>query len=103
MIIRNSRFKQILPDNFTYKGTKYTKAYAKGKQLFGYSDDDYAYQYFTIESLEDGNVITLTIGSGVTSSQMTSISYSVDGGSTWTTTNVISHLNLLMHKTLQYQ
>lgn len=90
MIIRNSKFKQVIPDNFTYKGTKYTKAYAKGKQLFGYSDDDYKLQYFTIESLEDGNVITLTIGSGVTSTQMTSISYSVDNGATWNTTTVDS-------------
>lgn len=90
MIIRNSKFKQVIPDNFTYKGTKYTKAYAKGKQLFGYSEDDYKLQYFTIESLEDGNVITLTIGSGVTSTQMTSFSYSVDNGTTWNTTTVDS-------------
>ena len=90
MIIRNSKFKQIIPDNFTYKGTKYTKAYYKDEILFAYTDDDYAYQYFTIESLEDGNVITLTIGSGVTSTQMTSISYSTDNGYTWNTTTVDS-------------
>lgn len=90
MIIRNSKFKQIIPDNFTYKGTKYTKAYYKDEILFAHTDDDYAYQYFTIESFEDGNVITLTIGSGVTSAQMTSFSYSVDNGSTWNTTTVDS-------------
>lgn len=51
---------------------------------------NYSQEYFTIESLEDSNTITLTIGSDVTSSQMTSISYSTDGGTNWTTTNVDS-------------
>ena len=45
-------------------------------------------QYFTIESLEDGNTITLTIGSAVTQAQMQSISYSTDNGATWSTTTI---------------
>ena len=49
---------------------------------------DYTNQYFTIESLEDGNTITLTIGSAVTSAQLSSISYSTDNGVTWNTTTV---------------
>ena len=49
---------------------------------------DYSQQYFTIESLEDGNVITLTIPAAITTSDMTSISYSVDGGTNWTTTTI---------------
>lgn len=87
-IIRNTKFKQVLPDNFTYKGVKYTKAYYKDNIMFGQSNE-YKDQYFTIESLEDGNTITLTIGSGVTSSQMTYVAYSTDG-TNWTQTNVDS-------------
>ena len=45
-------------------------------------------QYFTIESLEDGNTITLTIGSAVTQAQMQNISYSTDNGATWNTTTI---------------
>lgn len=86
MIIRNSRYKQVLPDTIAYKGQTYTKAYAKGKLLFANTDDDYEYQYMTIESLEDGNVITFTIPASFSSSYLSSISYSTDNGSTWTTT-----------------
>ena len=42
--------------------------------------------FFTMEAV-DSCVFTLTIPSGVTTSDLTSISYSVDEGSTWTTTN----------------
>lgn len=52
--------------------------------------EDYSQQYLTVQSEEDSNTITLTIGSDVTSSQMTSISYSTDSGTNWTTTNVDS-------------
>lgn len=41
-------------------------------------------EYFTIESLEDDNTITLYIPGGVNSQCLTSVSYSTDG-STWTT------------------
>lgn len=86
MIIRNSRYKEVLPDTIAYKGQTYTKAYAKGKLLFDSTDDDYEYQYFTVESLEDGNVITFTKPSTITTSDLTSMSYSTDGGgATWTT------------------
>ena len=88
MIIRNSRYKEVLPDTIAYKGQTYTKAYAKGKLLFANTDDDYAYQYFTVESLEDGNVITLSIPAALTTSDMTDISYSTDNGTTWNTTTI---------------
>ena len=86
MIIRNSRYKQVLPDTIAYKGQTYTKAYVKGKLLFANTDDDYEYQYMTMESLEDGNVITFTIPASFSSSYLSFISYSTDNGSTWTTT-----------------
>jgi hypothetical protein len=43
-------------------------------------------QYFTFEALEAGT-FTLTIPSGLSTSNLTSVSYSTDGGQTWTTTN----------------
>ena len=46
----------------------------------------YLNQYLTFEALDSGT-FTLTIGSGVSTSLLTSVSYSVDGGETWTTTN----------------
>lgn len=85
MIVRNARYKQVLPGVVGYKGNLYTKAYAKGELLFDYTNDEYETQYFTTESLEDGNVITFTIGSGVTTSNFTSIAYSTDNGTNWTT------------------
>lgn len=39
--------------------------------------------YFTIESLSNGNTITFSIPSGITSEQLTSVSYSTDG-TNWT-------------------
>jgi hypothetical protein len=50
--------------------------------------EDYAAEYFTIESLEDGNTITLTLPATLSSSFMTSISYSTDNGSVWNTMTV---------------
>jgi hypothetical protein len=90
MIVRNARYKQVLPGVVGYKGNLYTKAYAKGELLFDYTNDEYETQYFTTESLEDGNTITLTIPATLSSSYMTSFSYSTDGGLTWTTLNVNS-------------
>ena len=43
-------------------------------------------EYLTFEALESGT-FTLTIGSGVTTGDVSSVSYSLDGGETWTTTN----------------
>jgi hypothetical protein len=43
-------------------------------------------EYLTFEALESGT-FTLTIGSGVTTGDVTSVSYSLDNGETWTTTN----------------
>ncbi len=48
----------------------------------------YENQYFTIESLEDDNTITLTIGAEVTQDQLQSIAYSTDNGATWNTTSI---------------
>ena len=54
---------------------------------FSHWTNDYESEYFTIESLGDNNTITLTIPSGVTSEEMTSVSYSFDK-TTWTTTTI---------------
>lgn len=43
-------------------------------------------EYLTFEALESGT-FTLTIGSGVTTGDVTSVSYSLDNGETWITTN----------------
>jgi len=43
-------------------------------------------EYLTFEALESGT-FTLTIGSGVTTGDVVSVSYSLDNGETWTTTN----------------
>ena len=51
---------------------------------------DYSQQYLTVQSQDDNNTITLTIGSAVTSSNMTSIYYSTNNGATWRTKNVDS-------------
>ena len=43
-------------------------------------------EYLTFEALESGT-FTLTIGSAVTTGDVVSVSYSLDNGETWTTTN----------------
>lgn len=48
---------------------------------------DYSQDYLTLEALESGT-FTLTIPAEIDSTYMTSISYSTDNGSTWTTTQV---------------
>ena len=45
-------------------------------------------EYLTFEALESGT-FTLTIGSGVTTGDVVSVSYSLDNGETWETTNNI--------------
>ena len=47
---------------------------------------DYSQDYFTIEALDDG-IISFTISSGITTTELTSMSYSIDNGETWNTTN----------------
>ena len=49
-------------------------------------EHDYSKNYLTFIPLEEGN-FTLTIGSAVTTTMLQSVSYSIDGGQTWTTTN----------------
>ena len=46
--------------------------------------DYYTNQYLTFEALEDGT-FTLTIPTNVSTTYMTSVSYSIDNGETWTT------------------
>ena len=48
---------------------------------------DYSQDYLTFEALESGT-FTLTIPAEIDTTYMTSISYSTDNGSTWTTTQV---------------
>lgn len=48
---------------------------------------DYSKDYLTFEALESGT-FSLTVPANVNSTYMTSISYSIDNGSTWTTTNI---------------
>ena len=54
---------------------------------FDHWSDGYASEYFTIESLEDDNTITLTIGSAVTSAQLTYVAWSKDK-TNWNVTTV---------------
>lgn len=55
----------------------------------------YLNQYLTFEALDSGT-FTLTIGSGVSTSLLTSVSYSIDSGSTWTTTNNITNTQVVI-------
>ena len=50
---------------------------------------DYSKDYLTFVTLEDGN-FTLTIGSAVTTAMVESVSYSLDNGDTWITTNNVN-------------
>ena len=50
---------------------------------------DYSEDYLTFVALESGT-FTLTIGSAVSQSILSSISYSTDGGETWNTTNNVN-------------
>ena len=47
---------------------------------------DYSTKYLTFKSKGTGT-FTLTIGASVTTTDLTSISYSLDDGDTWTTVN----------------
>ena len=49
----------------------------------------FANKYFTTEALESGT-FTLSVGASVNGTYMTSVSYSTDDGTTWTTTNMDS-------------
>ncbi len=73
---------------YNYGETATLTATANEGYTFDHWSDGYASEYFTIESLEDGNTITLTIGALVTQAQMQSISYSIDDGATWNTTTI---------------
>ena len=51
---------------------------------------DYSKQYLTFEALES-TTFTLTIGSNVSDSLLTSVSYSINNGDTWVTTNNVNN------------
>ena len=57
--------------------------------------DDYTNSYLTIESLTDNNTITLRIPPGVTSAELTSVSYSTDG-TDWTALEIDSTLQTII-------
>ncbi len=73
---------------YNYGETATLTATANEGYTFDHWSDGYASEYFTIESLEDGNTITLTIPAVITTSYMTSVSYSTDNGATWNTTDI---------------
>ena len=52
---------------------------------------DYSVKYFTTRALEDDCEIRLEIGSAVPTSVLTSISYSINNGRTWTTVNNVDN------------
>ncbi len=54
-----------------------------------YNKRTWADEYLTFEALESGT-FTMTIGSAVTTGDVTSVSYSLDNGETWTTTNNVN-------------
>ena len=67
-----------------------TVSYVEELDTYFYVDEpDYSQHYLTFKALEDGT-FTLTIPSTVTSTYMTSVSYSLDYGETWETTSVNS-------------
>ena len=57
-----------------------------GTKHLHYTKKRFDDEYLTFEALESGT-FTLTIGSDVTTGDVTSVSYSLDNGETWTTTN----------------
>ena len=67
-----------------YVGT--TLVYSGGTQPI-----DYSTKYFTTRSLADNNTITLTIPSGLSTSNLARMSYSTDDGNTWTTVNNVNN------------
>lgn len=56
-------------------------------------------EYFTFEALESGK-FTLTIPSNVNSTHITSVSYSTNNGSTWTTTTIDSTVQTITTPTI---
>lgn len=58
-----------------------------GKIWASDTKEDYTNSYFTIESLADDNDILMSIPPGITSAELTSVSYSTDG-TNWTTIEI---------------
>lgn len=94
LIYQNLRFKGKFPTLITSSGGLMNAAFMNGLELVKYPEQtppepDYSQEYFTLESLEDGNTFTLAIGYSVTSTYLESISYSKDKVN-WTTTAITS-------------
>ena len=80
--------------------TKIAKAYLGDTLVYESAPaHDYSQDYLTFEALESGT-FTLTIPTSVTSTYMTSISYSTDNGSTWVTTQVDNTLQTITTPTI---
>ena len=62
----------------------YNLSAPEGKYVSRTITIDYSTRYLTFKALETGT-FTLTIPSGVTTTNLTSVSYSIDGGNTWVT------------------
>lgn len=60
---------------------------------------DYAKEYLTFVALESGT-FTLTVPANVTSTYMTSVSYSTDDGANWTTTTIDNTLQTITTPTI---
>ena len=75
------------PDNITLNGTSLSYLKVNGSQVwrrYYYTD------YFTIESLEASNTITLTIGSGISTERLAWVAWSKDK-TNWTTVNNVNN------------
>lgn len=63
--------------------------------MMGGGEVPYEEQYLTFEALEAGT-FTLTIPSGLSTTQLRSVSYSLDNGETWTTTNNVANTEVVI-------
>lgn len=79
------------PNHATFKSSTDQKnihnvVYCDNEAHVHYDYHDYSQDYFTTKALEDGT-ISFNILKDITTSMITSISYSTNNGETWTTTN----------------
>ena len=65
-------------------------SYCKDNKEIHYNPYDFSNRYLTFVALEDG-IFKLTIGNAVPTTILQSISYSIDNGTTWITTNNIDN------------
>lgn len=65
------------------------------RMMGGSGEIDYSKEYLTFEALEAGT-FTLTIQATLQPTTLESVSYSIDGGSTWTTTNNVTDTEVVI-------